>query len=1120
MSIIAGRYALGAEKRRGGMADVYKAFDQTLSRQVAVKIFSQGRLDDDVIREAFQRELRALRTLSHPGIVKLHDYGVDEDDKPFLVLDWIESDISQLPRPAFKTFAGYYSDLGSSILEALAYAHVNGVVHRDIKPQNILRDASGPVIADFGVSKLKSWLEPSITLQHFRSVPFSAPEMNNGAYEYSRDVFSFAALTLQCLSKKTLLEYADLYAELDEIQWSDDVHSIFRRALSEDPTQRQQNAQLLLGEIRRAGMGTTPSKTLRLHVTITKKATDTFLQMSTKTRDAIERRVIAEFSGQTAFESRGSTDPEGTHLAAYGATLSCHLALQDDGCSFALINVREMSSNRLEQRREESCIIPTDISFVPPADSRRAKLDVSELLDEVAAYESARSTEEAQASEEGIINDWSRLLSLREEIDRERQAPLRYSSYVQDGNRFRFAIEEPIAPDMVGQERVVELDGRTGILGEVEDVVERDLTLYVSGNKSRSLPQKGTLLLDYRASRQAIKRQRQALDALRNGRSVQKNLKALLLDPDGSKPPISTQPPEFINEGLDEAKKGAVEKVIGIADFLVVEGPPGTGKTTFITEAVLQILRVNASARILIASQTHVALDNVLENLQGSLNGERVIRIARDDDKVAKNVRGFLLRTQAEAWSRGAIATGKNFLEQWATSSGISPKQFAISTLLRELASVAKRLAVVKDDIQELRSLLAVAAVHADATLESEEPDADELGVRISDLEREFAALVRSREAATKSLCEMEPDASDLVSLPVENLEEWAETYLPTTAAADKYRKLVDLQAEWHLRLSRSTDFESAVVAASQVVAGTCIGLAAAKGISDVGFDYCIIDEASKATATELLVPMVRAERIVLVGDTRQLPPFIEDDFRARLRLPGNERLHEIGTQSLFARLTAGLPAHSKAMLSEQHRMVPPIGDLVSKCFYTGTLTSRSQPWNALLKPILPRPVVWLTTTRREDRREGLSGHVNNCEVGIVTKLLAQADEVLARRARAPLKVLVITGYREQVAAFNRAFAPMAPRLKWVDVECNTVDAVQGRQADMVIYSVVRSNAEGRIGFLRSSPRLNVALSRGKQQLVIVGDFAFCKSAEGENPFYDVALYIENHRDECSIEEA
>ena len=108
----------------------------------------------------------------------------------------------------------------------------------------------------------------------------------------------------------------------------------------------------------------------------------------------------------------------------------------------------------------------------------------------------------------------------------------------------------------------------------------------------------------------------------------------------------------------------------------------------------------------------------------------------------------------------------------------------------------------------------------------------------------------------------------------------------------------------------------------------------------------------------------------------------------------------------------------------------------------------------------------------------------------------------------------ILTGYSAQRAEL-RTIAPEQEIWKALDIECNTVDAFQGREADIAIYSVTRSNPEGNLGFLREEERLNVALSRGRYGLAIVGDHGFCTTAKGINPFRTVLDHIEANPGDC-----
>jgi superfamily I DNA and/or RNA helicase len=173
----------------------------------------------------------------------------------------------------------------------------------------------------------------------------------------------------------------------------------------------------------------------------------------------------------------------------------------------------------------------------------------------------------------------------------------------------------------------------------------------------------------------------------------------------------------------------------------------------------------------------------------------------------------------------------------------------------------------------------------------------------------------------------------------------------------------------------------------------------------------------------------------------------------------------------------------------------------------------------------LYRPVTWLDTARSDRRRETRNGHdvLNRYEVQVIKRALAELrtaldDGTVHTEDGRPLRVLVLTGYRKQMEELQRAV--VGPPSTLLDVEINTIDAVQGRESDVTFYSIVRSNRQGTIGFLgpRDWRRVNVALSRSRHGLVLVGDAPFCETRPG--PLNDVVTYMRKHPDTCRIRTA
>lgn len=194
------RYRLGALIGRGGMADVYRADDLLLDRPVAVKMLRE--LTDEVQRSRFVAEARTLAALEHPGLITVLDAG-SHDDRPYLVMELAEGPTlaSRIQRgPLAET---RIASIGRQLAEALAYAHDLGVVHRDVKPSNVLLCAEDRVLlADFGIARIAGATE-----QHTRpgeaigSPAYLAPEQVAGEpLTAAVDVFSLGLVLLEALT--------------------------------------------------------------------------------------------------------------------------------------------------------------------------------------------------------------------------------------------------------------------------------------------------------------------------------------------------------------------------------------------------------------------------------------------------------------------------------------------------------------------------------------------------------------------------------------------------------------------------------------------------------------------------------------------------------------------------------------------------------------------------------------------------------------------------------------------------------------------------------------------------------------------------------------------------------
>ena len=152
--VIADRYELEELVEHGGMSTVYRGRDRLLERTVALKVLHPHFLDDPEYVERFRREARAVAQLSHPHIVGVIDRG-QADGQQFIVFEYVEGEnLKQLLERSGPLPVSQVIELGTQIADALAFAHAHGLVHRDVKPQNVLLDHAGDAkVTDFGIAR-------------------------------------------------------------------------------------------------------------------------------------------------------------------------------------------------------------------------------------------------------------------------------------------------------------------------------------------------------------------------------------------------------------------------------------------------------------------------------------------------------------------------------------------------------------------------------------------------------------------------------------------------------------------------------------------------------------------------------------------------------------------------------------------------------------------------------------------------------------------------------------------------------------------------------------------------------------------------------------------------------
>ncbi|MFM8388491.1 MAG: protein kinase domain-containing protein [Actinomycetota bacterium] len=203
-TLIGARYRLEKRIGQGGMAEVWLANDISLSRKVAVKMMKSQHNNDPVVVERFRREAQAVGNLSHPNIVTVYDV-VENDGQQAVIMEYVEGmTLREVLDQKTRLSPSLTIHIGMAIASALDAAHASGIVHRDIKPGNILLTQTGRVmLADFGIAKAVNATEADLTNQNIMmgTAKYLSPEQVRGKPLDGRaDIYSLGLVLYECLA--------------------------------------------------------------------------------------------------------------------------------------------------------------------------------------------------------------------------------------------------------------------------------------------------------------------------------------------------------------------------------------------------------------------------------------------------------------------------------------------------------------------------------------------------------------------------------------------------------------------------------------------------------------------------------------------------------------------------------------------------------------------------------------------------------------------------------------------------------------------------------------------------------------------------------------------------------
>jgi serine/threonine protein kinase/KaiC/GvpD/RAD55 family RecA-like ATPase len=1106
---VIGDFELKDEERSGGMSRVRKA-KLTKGNTLCALKFARLEGDKTLANASLNRELGALSNLEHPNIVRLFGIGTDGSDR-FLVIEWLDETLKdRIAALGPMGWRDFYEQIGRPLLHAIEYAHRRGYIHRDLKPLNVMFDRmNAPKITDFGIARALAEVRIGATFARVGSAPWTPSEADNGVHSEARDLYSWAAICIACLTgRQDFVQVSELRKAASALEAVAPI-AIIAQCLSDLPHERPQLSTQLMWDL-------DDFHSTRAHLA------DGPRQIGVELSNLSHRKLAELLPGEGGIDAR---------LERLFADFSkpCEVELLPDGdldfsgqtfCFRAGLGIGESPWLLVKDLRAASQSPPAGVSIrmsLRLVDRASTAGSLNELRANVRFLQSFLQTRKQRSEEEQQRRDEERYLNLLQDVVaahmRElREIPaLRYIEGKWEGGEFTIKIDDYGRPSL-GEQRVIRSSGAI-LVFEVARVSQDRVWLRPIGQRRMQVPPDGQLQVDTAAQRRALERQEDALKTLRNDQAVLASLKRLILNPKAvDAPEQSGRAPV---PGLSADKVSVLDSALGMRQMLVVRGPPGTGKTTLIAEVVKQFLKERPQGRVLLAAQTHIAIDHVLSKLlQLDELADRVVRVARsDEEKLADQVREALLQRRVASWCQTTAEKSRRFMREQGIAKGLNANEVELSIRLEALVLAIERLNALAARLNAETQALETAESSPRSTEEFIQVETATIAaMTVKELTQEQERADARVSRLRTEIRQLGRDGAALADLGPNDIRVWLEVLEGDSAVWKAFRHDVSVQVAWLDSLGQLKRFEEIVLRTASVVAGTCVGLGSSDAFMNARFDLCIIDEASKATASEALIPMVRSERCMLVGDPKQLPPF---DY-GPLDVEGYSQAEV--KETLLDYLIPRLPKECVHGLTHQHRMCKTIGAMIGHVFYGDVLTNvrdddERPEW---IRRKFPKAVVWIDTNGAPQQRRGYT-YVNLREQDLVLDTL-KTLHIAARKRSQQASVAVIAGYAAQAHALDAKIQRSS--FPTLSIEVATVDSFQGKESDICIFSVTLSNSSDFLGFLRSIQRLNVALSRPRDLLVIVGDQQFCYEVPGANPFIAVIDYIEANLDKCEMRDA
>ena len=713
--IIDNRYEVVPNSERiGGQAIVYECVDlgnelDEVIKKVAVKVTN---LETSLAARSHERDVKSLRRLNHDNIIELLDWGA-EDNKGFVVMPLLPHNLEEYLKVNSKLKnTEKMKSLILPIISALAYAHENGVAHRDLKPGNVLVDDYGsPLLTDFGAAKVYGPGESDLTQAHWKSGTYT-PDITGTSFQH--DVYSIGILIIVIITGKypknhdEALDLLEIKANDGKPIFSEKTREIVVKCIALNPKDRYADAIALFAvflereKLRQAEKNEKEFFAwIKMDEILSKK-----LVSLQEGYPNLNVAINSQFqSGQELHIYPSKNDRGGSIKRNEYWLITDRLQLllrpnsQSTGWNVVEAIIRDAQD--LEKRRNHGLSlhklgvrwgVHKNIQDTKKC-AAGFKMITTEILDWLskgAPIESGTLYE--QQDIQYLAGKWLKLLDAREDVATINFKPIRYKEAKCEGLRIFLTLENLNGPD----EAEIELEGSfwkinfgRPELAEVVSQLGNEVELLLGREPKGKIKSSGQLIPEVEQGLASqLKRQRDAVNQVLNRLSHNPKLGDYLarLNEIEKVNPVVVK--NWKEAGLDDPKKEAVSKALGTHDFLLVKGPPGTGKTSFIAEYIFQEMKRDRNVKILLVSQTHVALDNALERLQKSEISDCVRLGLADDARISESSKKLLVDVQMREWMLQLRENSNKFIEAEAIKEGVNVEDARALLTVKEIIQI------------------------------------------------------------------------------------------------------------------------------------------------------------------------------------------------------------------------------------------------------------------------------------------------------------------------------------------------------------------------------------------------------------------------------------------------